>query len=132
MADEERVIAVIPKTWSGLDEWIIYFTTHRVIITRFMAWGSAFGGIFGMALDHKKRNQMTGQDPNELLAKDKKAFEIHYQDITHLVFKRGFGGTITFHISNGSPRSYKMDSTNTWDETLRQLHPILGQRLFVQ
>ena len=48
MAQKEQVMTAVPKAWYKLDEWILFFTTHRIIVTRFMAWGSAMGGVLGI------------------------------------------------------------------------------------
>jgi len=56
MSEPEKVEFVIPKAYTSLDNWILFITNHRVIATRFDAWGTAFGGLVGAVMDEKKAN----------------------------------------------------------------------------
>lgn len=133
MAQAEYVMTAVPKAWYKLDEWILFFTTHRIIVTRFMAWGSAMGGVLeivGMVQDENKRKELMNMDPNILLANDDKAFEIHYHNIKQLQFKSGFfGSKMTYLFEDGSHMEFKLDSQAYVAEVTHYLQNILAGKI---
>ncbi|UCG68811.1 MAG: PH domain-containing protein [Thermoplasmata archaeon] len=135
MNEAEKVLAVVPKAWLGLDEWIVFFTNYRAIVTRFDAWGSAMGwaALIGWFTDDARRREIMATDPNLLLSRDKHAFEIPFQFVTQVVFKKGLvGATITFHVKDGRKFVFKMDSRKYFNQAMLDARSALGEKVVVK
>ena len=129
MSDAEKILHVVPKAYTSLEQWMLFITNYRVIVTRFDAWGTAFGSAVGHALDERKRKKMVETDPNEILATQKNSFAIDYSNITSINCKKSFtGSNITFSLNDGTTKKYGMPKKD-YLKVIEVMSPLLESKI---
>ena len=129
MNELENILHVVPKAYTSIDQWMLFITNYRVIVTRFDAWGTAFGGIVGAVADEKKRKEMAKTDPNEILATQKNSFALDYSKLTSVNCKKGITGcNITFNLDDGTSKKFGMPKKE-YLEVVEKISPLLGTKI---
>ncbi len=113
-ASTEQVQGVLPSARMGLTDFDLIVTSRRIVGAKIgsSGWAQAAGGVVGAAVSmggqEARRSQYAGMDVNQILASNKKNFEVPLEEVVRGEFNAGISmvtmPTLTLWTPKGKMR----------------------------